>query len=150
MLSEHGGTGVSSYQATPPLLDVSPPVCGASGLALSSVSRKLDLSVGALHDILSSARAGDVQGSSWLPGVSGPSISLAVTSPSVSRVLPDVRPSHPSSAITYLLLLALLSLLLPFVLLLHFQTPSWVLPGRVSLSRCSTLFAVLPVSLLVS
>ena len=57
----------------------------------------MDLSAGALYDILSSVRAGDFQVSSVLPGVSGPLISLAVTSSSFPRIVPDVRPSHPSS-----------------------------------------------------
>ena len=43
----------------------------------------------------------------------------------------------------FLLSLALFPL--PFLLLLRFRTfPSWVLPERVSLFRCSTSFAVLP------
>ena len=54
------------------------------------MGRKVDLFAGALRGILSSARAGDVQGSSGLPGVSGPSVSLAVTSHSVPRIVPDV------------------------------------------------------------
>ena len=58
----------------------------------------MELSAGALHDILSPARSGDIQGSSGLAGVSDPSVSLEVTSPSVSRIVPDVRPSHPFSS----------------------------------------------------
>ena len=45
------------------------------------------------------ARVGDVQVSSGLPGVSGPSVSLTVTSSSVPRIVSDVRPSHPPSTL---------------------------------------------------
>ena len=55
------GAGVSSYQPASPSLDISPLVSGASEVTLSSASQMVDLSAGALRDILSSARAGDVQ-----------------------------------------------------------------------------------------
>ena len=85
-----GGTGVSSFQATPPLLDVCSPV---------SVSLRVDLSGGPLHDIFSSTRGGNVQVSSGPPGVSGRLVSLALTSPSVSRIVPDVSPFVSTHAI---------------------------------------------------
>ena len=66
-------------------------------MVLSSASQIVNLSASVLRDILSSLRAGDVHVSSGLPGVSGPSVSLAVTSSSDSRIVPDVRPSYPYS-----------------------------------------------------
>ena len=57
----------------------------------------MDLSAGALCDILSSAQTGDVQVSSGLPGASGLSVSLAVTSSAVPLIVSDVRLSHPST-----------------------------------------------------
>ena len=62
-----------------------PSVSGAFGVALFSTSQmvNLDLFAGAL-------RVGDVRVSSGQPGVSDPSVSLAVTSSSVPRIVSDV------------------------------------------------------------
>ena len=57
----------------------------------------MDLSAGVLRYTLSSVRATNVQGSSGLPDAPGFSVSLTLTSPFVSRIKPDVQPSHPSS-----------------------------------------------------
>ena len=72
------------------LLLISPSISGASGVALSHASLIVDLSAGDPRDILPSVRTGDVQVFSGLPAVYGPSVSLAVTSSSVPRIVSDV------------------------------------------------------------
>ena len=79
---------------------------------LSSVSRKVAPSEGALRDVLSSDRPRDVQGSS---GLLGPSVSLAVTSPSVPRIV---------LMFDLLILLLPLPYLLPLALLFSVPPPA--------------------------